>query len=77
MTELADGTYRLVPEPENESREAQVNMTEVIEDLNQSSEYQLTNTAQEGKPQCMILVFQLMQLLFFCSFLPMYLSSWD
>jgi hypothetical protein len=30
--------YTLVPEPENESREAQVNVTEVIEDPNQSSE---------------------------------------
>jgi hypothetical protein len=38
MTELADGTYTLEPEPENESREAQVNVTEVIEDQNQSSE---------------------------------------
>jgi hypothetical protein len=53
-----------VPEPENKSREAQVNMTEVIEDLNQSLEDQLTNPTQEGKPRCMILVFQLMQLLF-------------
>jgi hypothetical protein len=43
MTELADRTYTLVPKPENESREAQVNVTEVIEDLNQSSEDQLTN----------------------------------
>jgi hypothetical protein len=47
----------MVPEPENESREAQVNMNEVIEDRNQSSEDQLTNPAQEGKPRCIIPVF--------------------
>jgi hypothetical protein len=59
-----------VPEPENESRKAQVNVTEVIEDPNQSSEDKLTNPAQEGKPRCMIPVFQLIQLLFLftCAF---------
>jgi hypothetical protein len=57
MTELANGAYTLVPEPENESHEAQVNVTEVIEDPNQSSEDQLTNPGQEGQPQCMIPVF--------------------
>ena len=31
-------TYELVPESESEQREAQVNLTEIIEDLNQSSE---------------------------------------
>jgi hypothetical protein len=63
--------YTLVPEPENKSREAQVNVTEVIEDLNQSSEEPLTSFAQEGKPRCMIPVFQLMQLLFLftCAFM--------
>ena len=37
-TTLADGTYELVPESESEQREAQVNLTEVIEALNQGSE---------------------------------------
>ena len=37
-TTLADGTYELVPESESEQREAQVNLTEITEDLNQSSE---------------------------------------
>jgi hypothetical protein len=64
MTKLTDGTYTLVPEPENESREAQVNVTVVIKDPNQSSEDQLTNPSQEGKPRFMISVFQLIQLLF-------------
>ena len=31
---LADGTYELVPESESEQREAQVNLTEITEDLN-------------------------------------------
>jgi hypothetical protein len=51
--------YTLVPKPGNESHEAQVNVTEVIEDPNQSSEDQLTNPTQEGKPRCMIPVFQI------------------
>ena len=38
MTTLADGTYELVPESESEQREAQANLTQVIEDSNQSSE---------------------------------------
>jgi hypothetical protein len=62
-TTLADGTYDLVPESKSEQCEAQVNLTEVTEDPNQSSEEPLTSFAQEGKPRCM------------CSFLPMHLSS--
>jgi hypothetical protein len=69
-TTLADRTYELVPESESEQHEAQVNLTEVAEDSNQSSEETSTSFAQEGKPRCMILVFQLMQLLFLfiCAF---------
>jgi hypothetical protein len=33
-TNLADGTYELIPESESEQREAIVNLTEVVEDLN-------------------------------------------
>jgi hypothetical protein len=64
-TTLTDGTYELVPESESEQHEAQVNITEVAEDPNQSSEEPPTSFAQEGKPRCMIPVFQFMQLLFF------------
>jgi hypothetical protein len=69
-TTLTDGTYDLVLEFESEQRKTQVNLTEVAEDPNQSSEEPPTSFAQEGKPQCMILVFQLMQLLFLftCAF---------
>jgi hypothetical protein len=63
-TTLADGTYNLVPESESEQRKAHVNLTEVVEDPNQSSKEPPTSFAHEGKPQCMIPVYQFMQLLF-------------
>ena len=57
MTTLADGTYDLVPEPESEQREAQVNLTEVAEDPNQSSEEPKASSTQEGKSQSMSYIF--------------------
>jgi hypothetical protein len=59
---LTDGTYELVPESESEQREAQVNLTEVAEDPNQSLEEPLTSFAQKGKPQSITSTFKLMQL---------------
>ena len=56
-TTLPDGTYELVPESESEQREAQVNLTEITEDLNQSSEEHKANSAQEGKPRSMSYLF--------------------
>jgi hypothetical protein len=56
-TTLADGTYELVPESESEQREAQINLTEVAEDLNQSSEEPKASSAQEGKPWSMSYLF--------------------
>ena len=38
MTTLADGTSEWMPESESEQHEAQVNLTETNEHLNQSSE---------------------------------------
>ena len=49
----ADGTYELVLESESEQCEAQVNLTEAVQDLNQSSKKPKANYAQEGKPQSM------------------------
>jgi hypothetical protein len=72
LTTLADGTYNLVPEFESEQREAQGNLTEVAEDPDQRSEEPPTSFAQEGKPQCMIPVFNLFNC---CSFLRVHLSS--
>jgi hypothetical protein len=50
------------PESESEQREAQVNLTEVIEDPNQSLEEPKANFAQEGKPWSITPIFKLMQL---------------
>ena len=52
-TTLPDGTYELVPESESEQHEAQVNLTEAIEDPNQSSVNPELNLEQEGKPRSM------------------------
>ena len=57
LTTLADGTYELVLEFESEQREAQVNLTEITEDLNQSSEEPKASSAQEGKPRSMSYLF--------------------
>jgi hypothetical protein len=54
----------MVPESEIEKHEAQVNLTEATEDLNQSSDEPRASFVQEGKPQSIILYFQLMYLLF-------------
>ena len=69
MTTLADGTYELVPESESEQREAQVNLTEIIEDLNQSSEEPKASSAQEGKPRSMSYLF----LIYATIYIPIYL----
>jgi hypothetical protein len=66
-TTLADGTYELVLESESEQCEAQVNLTEVAKDLNQSSEEPKASYAQEGKPWSITLIFNL------CNF---YLHIW-
>jgi hypothetical protein len=70
-TALTDGTYNLVLKFESEQREAQFNLTEVTEDRNQRLEELPTSFVQEGKPWCMIPVFNLCN---FCSFLPVHLS---
>ena len=65
---LADGTYELVPESESEQREAQVNLTEATEDLNQSSKDPKASSAQEGKPWSIAQYFYLLcNLLLFLS----------
>ena len=46
-----------MPESESEQREAQVNLTEITEDLNQSSEELKASSAQEGKPRSMSYLF--------------------
>ena len=56
-TTLTDGTYELVPESESEQREAQVNLTKVAEDLNQSSKENNASSPQKGKPRSMSCLF--------------------
>ena len=56
-TTLADGTYELVPESESEQCEAQVNLTEIAEDLNQNSEEPKASSTQEAKPRSMSYLF--------------------
>ena len=68
MTTLADGMYELVPESESEEREAQVNLTEIAEDLNQSSEEPKASSTQEVKPRSMSYLF-----LNLCNYLYSYL----
>ena len=57
MTTLADGTSEWMPEFESEQHEAQVNLTETTEHLNQSSEEPKASSAQEGKPRSMSYLF--------------------
>ena len=65
---LADGTYELVPKSESEPREAQVNLTEATEDLNQNSEEPKASSAQEGKLRSITQYFYLLcNLLLFLS----------
>ena len=52
-----------MPESESEQREAQVNLIEIAEDLNQSSEEPKASFAQEGKPRSMPVYFKFMQLI--------------
>ena len=49
--ELPDGNYELLPEPEGELAEGEVNLVEVQQDPNQISEELLTYFASEGKPR--------------------------
>jgi hypothetical protein len=45
--------YELIPESESEQRKADINLTEFVEDPNQSSEEPKAKFAQEGKPRSM------------------------
>jgi hypothetical protein len=49
--ELPDGNYELVPEREGEPAEGEVNVVEVQQDPNQSSEDLASDFASEGKPR--------------------------
>ena len=52
-----------MPEFESEQREAQVNLTEAVQDPNSISEESRSSYAQEGKPRSMSYYFKFMQLI--------------
>ena len=56
-----------MPESESEQREAQVNLTKITEDLNQSLEEPKASPAQEGKPRSMTHLFAIYAI--YCSYL--------
>jgi hypothetical protein len=49
--ELTDGNYELVPESEGKLDEGEVNVVEVQQDPDQSSDDLSTDFASEGKPR--------------------------
>ena len=61
-----------MPESESEQHEAQVNLTEAIEDPNQVSEEPKASYAQEGKPRSMTYLFAIYAI--YCSYLLVHLS---
>ena len=64
-----------MPESESEQHEAQVNLTEVAQESNQSSEEPKADYAQEGKPQSMTYLFAIYAI--YCSYLLVHLSWKD
>jgi len=79
VTPLADVTYELTQEPNGDfSSEAQANVVELTEAPNFDSEEPIftdpTDTST-GKPQCIILLFQIMPLTII--FLLVHLSYWS
>ena len=53
-TSPADGTSELIPESEIEQQEANLYLSELNQDPDQSSEEPKANFTQEGKPRCII-----------------------
>jgi hypothetical protein len=66
--------YELIPESESEQREANLNLTEVVEDTNKSSEEHKASFAQEGKPQSMNPIFPICNVLTLCTYAFMYIG---
>ena len=54
---LADGEYELVPADSCVVQEANLNFTSLAQDLGQAPEESQPDSAQEGKPRCMIPLF--------------------
>ena len=62
MVNLADGEYELVPADSCVAQKVNLNCTNIAQDLGQAPEVPLPDSAQEGKPRCIITLF--LELLF-------------
>ena len=56
---LADGDYELVPSDSLAATDVNLNCTNLAQDLGQAPEESQPDSAQEGKPRCMIPLFSL------------------
>ena len=54
---LADGDYELVPADSRAEQEVNLNCTNLSQDLGQAPEAFLPDSAQEGKPRCIVPLF--------------------
>ena len=54
---LADGEYELVPADSCVAQKVNLNCTNIAQDLGQAPEVSLPDSAQEGKPGCIIPLF--------------------
>ena len=54
---LADGEYELVPADSRIDQEVILNCVNVAQDLDQAPEVSLPDSAQEGKPRCIVPLF--------------------
>ena len=54
---LADGEYELVPADSHVDQEVILNRASIAQDLGQAPEVFLPDSAQEGKPRCIIPLF--------------------
>ena len=57
---LADGDYELVPADSRVDREVNLNCANLSQDLGQTPEVFLPDSAQEGKPRCIIPLFSVL-----------------
>ena len=57
MVNLADGDYKLVPADSRAEQEVNLNCANLSQDLGQAPEAFLPDSAQEGKPRSIILLF--------------------
>ena len=59
MVNLADGDYELVP-ADSLAQEVNLNCTNLAQDLGQAPEDSQPDSAQEGKPRCIIPLFSVL-----------------